>query len=96
MSVPPGGYFLVQEAARAAAERRRSHADFIDPTPITMSGTAGKVALAERNDSLGCNTAASCAANGNDTRIIDLIGYGATANYFEGAGPAPGADEHDG
>ena len=54
-----------------------------------MSGTAGKVALANGTTTLGCNTAATCAANGNDTRIIDLIGYGTTANYFEGAAPAP-------
>ena len=32
----------------------------------------------------------SCAANGNDTRIIDLVGYG-IANYYEGAAPAQGA-----
>lgn len=68
------------------------------PGPVTpditlvasLGATAGKVALANGTTSLGCNSAASCAANGNDTRIIDLVGYGA-ANYFEGAGPALGA-----
>ncbi len=87
--VPPGGYFLVQEFSQAAVGGPLPTPDHTDPTPINMSGTAGKVALANGTDSLGCNTAASCAANGNDVRIIDLVGYGTTANYFEGAGPAP-------
>ncbi len=95
VSVPPGGYFLVREVRKGAGGTTAVPADLIDPTPIPMSGTAGKVALANGIDPLGCNTAASCAANGNDTRIIDLIGYGATATYFEGAGPAPGTTNID-
>jgi predicted extracellular nuclease len=87
VSILPGGYFLVQEAAGAGGTTPVP-ADFVDPTPIPMGGTAGKVALANGTTSLECNTAASCAANGNDARIIDLVGYG-NANYFEGAGPAP-------
>lgn len=87
VSIPPGGYFLVLEA-QGAGGTTPVPADFVDPTPIPMSGSAGKVALANGTTSLGCNTAATCAANGGDTRIIDLVGYGG-ANYFEGIGPAP-------
>jgi predicted extracellular nuclease len=87
VSIPPGGYFLIQEAPGATGTTPVP-ADFVDPTPIPMGGTAGKVALANGTTTLACNTAATCAANGNDTRIIDLVGYG-NATYFEGAGPAP-------
>lgn len=87
VSILPGGYFLVLEA-QGTGGTTPVPADFVDPTPIPMSGSAGKVALANGTTSLGCNTAATCAANGGDTRIIDLVGYGG-ANYFEGIGPAP-------
>jgi uncharacterized protein len=86
VTLPPGGYFLVQEAAGTGGTTPVP-ADFADPTPINMSATAGKVALANGTTSLGCNTADTCAANGADLRIVDLVGYGA-ATYSEGA-PAP-------
>ncbi|MGH2921701.1 MAG: Ig-like domain-containing protein, partial [Gaiellaceae bacterium] len=87
-TLAPGKYLLVREATNNAAVGAPLPPPYLDdPTPINMSGTAGKVAIANGTTSLLCNTAASCAANGNDTRIIDLIGYGG-ANYFEGA-PAP-------
>jgi uncharacterized protein len=88
VAIPPGGYFLVQEAPGAGGTTPVP-ADFVDPSPIPMSATAGKVALANGTTSLGCNTADTCAANGADVRIVDLIGYGA-ANYFEGGGSASG------
>ena len=88
-SIAPGRYLLVREATNNAAVGAPLPTPYLDdPTPINMSGTAGKVALANGVTTLGCNTAETCAANGNDTRIIDLIGYGG-ATYFEGA-PAPG------
>jgi uncharacterized protein len=87
-SIPPGTYLLVREATNNAAVGAPLPTPYLDdPTPINMSGSAGKVVIANGTTTLGCNTAASCAANGNDTRIIDLIGYGG-ANYFEGS-PAP-------
>jgi uncharacterized protein len=88
-SILPGRYLLVREATNNAAVGAPLPTPYLDdPTPINMSGTAGKVALANGITTLGCNTADTCAANGNDTRIVDLIGYGG-ATYFEGA-PAPG------
>jgi predicted extracellular nuclease len=88
-SIPPGKYLLVREATNNAAVGAPLPTPYLDdPTPINMSASAGKVALANGVTTLGCNTADTCAANGNDTRIIDLIGYGG-ATYFEGA-PAPG------
>ncbi|MDP9491702.1 MAG: Ig-like domain-containing protein, partial [Actinomycetota bacterium] len=83
----PGQYVLVQEASSAAVGSPIA-ADFIDPTPINMSGSAGKVALVTGTTSLGCNGAPPPATTGCDAaalaRIIDLIGYG-SANFFEGA-----------
>jgi predicted extracellular nuclease len=87
VSLLPGQYFLVREAPGAGGAVDVP-ADYIDPTPIPMSATGAKVALAEGTTSLACNDAVSCAANGNDARIIDLVGWDG-ATYFEGAGPAP-------
>ena len=80
--VAPGQYVLVQASGGAVT------ADIT--LQAAMAATAGKVALANGTTGLGCNTAALCAANGADARIIDLVGYGA-GTYFEGAGPAPAA-----
>jgi predicted extracellular nuclease len=88
-SIPPGRYLLVREATNNPAVGEPLPTPYLeDPTPINMSGTQGKVVVANGTTTLGCNTAETCSANGNDARIIDLIGYGG-ANYFETA-PAPG------
>ena len=76
----PGQHYLVQENSSGANGAAL-------PTPdssgsITMAATAGKVALVASNAPLtgGCPSGAS---------IADLVGYGSTANCFEGSGPAP-------
>ena len=75
-SIPPGGSFLVQQGGGATGAAL--------PTPdatgtISMSATAGKVALVASTNALSgaCPTA----------DIVDLVGYGgsaATTNCFEG------------
>lgn len=79
--IPSGGYYLVQEAQGAGGT--------VDlPTPdatgtIPMSATAGKIALVNTTTALtgsGCPFSAS---------IVDFVGFGSTANCFEGTGPAP-------
>lgn len=78
-SVPAGGYFLVMLASGGAAGTVFSG----DQTgTIQMSGTAGKVLLASVTTGLSgtCPTA----------NVLDLIGYGTTADCFEGTrAPAP-------
>ncbi|MEO6390223.1 MAG: lamin tail domain-containing protein, partial [Pyrinomonadaceae bacterium] len=79
-SIPAGGYYLVQEAVGAGGTTPL-------PTPdatgtIAMSATAGKVALSNL-------TTALTGACPSGAAIIDLVGYGATANCFEGTGPTP-------
>jgi hypothetical protein len=78
-SIPAHGYYLVQEAAGAGGTTSV-------PTPdatgsIAMSATAGKVALVSNITPLS----GACPSAG----VIDEVGYGPTANCFEGAGPAP-------
>ena len=61
--------------------------DLIDPTPINLSGTAGKVALVTGVTTLGCNGPLGNPCDAAATaRIIDLLGFG-NANYFEGVEP---------
>ncbi len=79
-TIAPGKYYLVQEAQGAGGTTPL-------PTPdatgtIAMSATAGKVALVNSTTALtgACPVSAT---------IIDLVGFGATANCFEGTAAAP-------
>ncbi|TDH18317.1 T9SS type A sorting domain-containing protein [Segetibacter sp. 3557_3] len=79
-SIAPKGYFLVKQAAGTGGTTDL-------PTPdatgtINMSGTAGKVALVSTNILL----TGVCPPT---STIVDLIGFGNTANCFEGSAPAP-------
>ncbi|MFC9326014.1 lamin tail domain-containing protein [Kitasatospora sp. NPDC057015] len=83
-SIAAGQRYLVAEAAGAGGTVAL-------PTPdatgsLTLSGTAGTVALVQGTDPLTCKTAADCAA---DARVRDLVGFG-TAVVREGA-PVTGA-----
>ncbi len=72
--------YLVQEAAGGGGTTSL-------PTPdatgsISMSATVGKVAL--------CNTTTALTdTNPTGSQVIDLVGFGTTANGYEGTGPAP-------
>ncbi|WP_438315246.1 CehA/McbA family metallohydrolase [Sporosarcina sp. FA9] len=70
------GYYLIQEAAGTGGTEAL-------PTPdasgaIAMSGTAGKVALVNTTVPL---------AGALPTGVVDFVGFGTTANGFEGSGP---------
>ncbi len=74
----PGQYYLIQQAQGAGGTTPL-------PTPdaagtIAMSATAGKVALVN-------GTAALSGSCPTGSPIVDFVGYGSTANCFEGAGP---------
>lgn len=80
-TIQPGHYYLIQEAHGANGVSL--------PTPdaigtTNMSGTAGKVALVSSTGVLSCTTGCETEAN-----VVDFVGYGTTANMYEGAGPAP-------
>ncbi len=78
-SIPPGGYYLVQEAQGAGGTTNLPTPDAVGT--IAMGAGAGKVALVNTTVALsgGCPSSAN---------ISDLIGYGG-ANCFEGGGAAP-------
>ncbi len=80
-----GEYLLVQEAGGTVGQP--TPANFADSTPINMSATAGKVALANGTTGLGCNGGSTVCDAAQTARIIDLVGYGG-ANFFETA-PTP-------
>jgi predicted extracellular nuclease len=88
VTLQPGHYFLVQEAAGTGSSAAL-------PTPdttgtINLSGTAGKVFLVNGISAL---TDSSCAALLADTKIIDFVGFGTATCYpgfgTSGYGPAP-------
>jgi predicted extracellular nuclease len=78
-SIPAGRNYLVKEAAGATGTVELPPADATGTIP--MSATAGKVALVSTTTAL---TGACPTAN-----VVDFVGYGMTANCFEGTGPAP-------
>jgi len=77
-TIAPGHYFLVQESQGAGGTTSLPAPDTIGT--ILMSGTAAKVAVVSTTLALtGCPTGPS---------IVDLVGYGSTANCFESS-PTP-------
>lgn len=87
-SLPAGSYYLIKESSGGTN-------GVALPTPdasgsISMAAGAGKVALVTNLTALSCGlTQGSCAASPAATTIKDFVGYGTTANDFEGSGRAP-------
>jgi uncharacterized repeat protein (TIGR01451 family) len=79
-SIPPGGYYLVQEAAGTGGSVGLPAPDATGT--IAIAAGAGKVALQVTTVPI----AGACPSAGT----ADLVGYGA-ANCFEGAGPVAAA-----
>jgi predicted extracellular nuclease len=77
-TLQPGQYYLVQEAQGLGGTQALPAPDATGT--IAMSATAGKVALVSNNTTLS----GSCPAG-----VVDFVGFGSTANCFEGSGPAP-------
>ena len=90
VSVAAGHYFLIQAAAGTTITNAplSPAADFVITSngstgnQLNFSATAGKVAIVNGVAAL----AVACPAA---SAYVDLIGFGATANCFEGTGPAP-------
>jgi hypothetical protein len=79
-SIVSHGYYLIQEAAGSGGTISLPAPDATDN--IAMNAAAGKVAL--------CNTIMALTGNSSTgSTIIDFVGYGSTANAYEGSGPAP-------
>ncbi len=86
ITVAPGQYVLVQEAAGTTPSAPLPTPDVTDATPINMSATGGKVVIVTGDAPLGCNGGSTPCDSTQLARIVDLVGYGA-ANFFEGSGP---------
>jgi predicted extracellular nuclease len=76
ISLQPGHYLLIQEAAGSGGGDPLPTADVTGI--VNMSGTAGKVALVNSTTSL------SGACPTSDASVVDFIGYGAAASCAEG------------
>lgn len=92
ISLAPGQAYLIQEATGGGGTVNLPTPDFIATTVINFNGTSnpsigigiavtsGKVALASNSSQVTGPSA------GN---VLDFVGYGTTADQFEGGGPAP-------
>ncbi|MEZ5460762.1 lamin tail domain-containing protein [Dokdonella sp.] len=85
-TIPPGGYFLVGLSSGGAVGNAL-------PTPdatgsINMSGSSGKVILANVATGIACNGGSTACSAGQLAQIVDLVGFG-TANFYEGSAAAP-------
>src|SRR5690606_2674371 len=83
--VVPGGSFLVGQAFGADTTKPAL------PTPdltgtVAMSGSGAKIALVRSTDRLTCSGTACAAADD----VVDLVGWGSSANAYAGTAPAPG------
>jgi uncharacterized protein len=83
-TIPAGGHFVIQEATGSGGTTELPTPDLVDPTPIAISATGGKVALVTGTTSLGCNGGSTACGADQLARIVDLVGWG-SANFFEGA-----------
>jgi hypothetical protein len=78
ITLEAGQYYLVQASAGAGGTTDLPAVDA--PGGLTMSATAGKVALVSNRTALsGTNPAGA--------NVLDVVGFGTTANYYEGSGP---------
>jgi hypothetical protein len=82
ITIQAGQYYLIREANGAGGSQPLPTPDSLGS--ISMSATAGKVALVTGSTALSCGSICH-----GDPSVVDYVGYGTTANDFEGSGPAP-------
>ena len=79
----PGQYYLVQLATTSGPALPTA-----DATGTTnMSGTAGKVILANVSTGLACNGSTTACNATQLAQIVDLVGFGPSSTFFEGNAP---------
>jgi uncharacterized protein len=78
-SIAPGGYYLIQQAQGSGGTVDLPTPDAIGT--LAMSGSNGKVALTNSAAALS----GTCPIG--EAAVVDLVGFGSTANCFEGAAP---------
>jgi uncharacterized protein (TIGR03437 family) len=80
VTLNPGQYYLIQESSGGSNGALLTAPDATGT--IAMAAGSGKVVLIK-------STTALTGACPNDPNIVDLVGYGSTANCFKGSAPAP-------
>ena len=85
-TLQPGQHYLVQLVTTTG--NPLPVAGDVTNNGLNISGTAGKVVLVNTATGLACNGASSACSTAQLATIVDLVGYGSTANFSEGS-PAP-------
>ncbi len=85
-TIQPGKYYLVQEAQGTGGTVFLPSPDAVGT--IAMGGTAGKVALVN-NTTFLTGACPAGVSTGTAAGIVDFVGFGTTANCYEGTGPTP-------
>jgi len=80
ITLNPGQYYLIQESSGGSNGALLTAPDATGA--IAMAAGSGKVVLIKTSTTL-------TGACPNDASIVDLVGYGSTANCFKGSAPAP-------
>ncbi|RZL16217.1 MAG: T9SS type A sorting domain-containing protein [Hymenobacter sp.] len=82
-TIPAGGYFLVGFGVTGSSGIPYT-TDQTLAVGSGLSSTVGKIALASNATTVTYTAPTSFSAN-----TVDVVGYGSTANAYEGSGPAP-------
>jgi hypothetical protein len=83
--IQPGQHLLIQlESSGTGGTALPVSPDFTVHLPTPAFGLSGKIAITKPNTSLGVSPCPLPNSN-----VVDLVGFGSTANCFEGSGPAP-------
>ena len=87
-TLQPGQYYLVKLTTTTTGATALPAADASGTTD--MAQAAGKVVLVSSSTGLACNGSSTACTPAQLAQVVDLVGYGTTANFFEGAAaPAP-------
>jgi len=83
-TIAPGHYYLIRESGgTVGAPLPASDAS----GTINLSATTGKVVLVSGTNGLACNGGTTACGASDSALIVDLVGFGSSSTFFEGAGP---------
>jgi hypothetical protein len=86
-TIASGRFFLISLATGATGAALPVAADQSSTNTINLAAAAGKVALA--NSTTVVTFAGAAGSNTFSSNVVDFVGYGTTANAFEGTAAAP-------
>jgi hypothetical protein len=84
-TIAPGGYFLVQTTTTGTVGAALPTPDQSFTTALDLSATTGKIALVSTSTVLP----AQAFIQPGSSSLVDVVGYGAAPNGYEGSNPAP-------